>query len=81
MKDEEIKEEEMKYEETKDEETKTVSKKVYVIPTKKINHVLLYDKLFDAASKILRAGGMLVYLYPFDRDHGPATVVDIPTHP
>lgn len=30
---------------------------------------------------MLVPGGMLVYLYPFDRDHGAATLIDIPQHP
>jgi tRNA G10 N-methylase Trm11 len=51
-----------------------------VIPTKKVDHLLIYEQLFKAAGKMLKPGGMLVYLYPFDREHGPATLKDIPQH-
>jgi len=41
---------------------------------------MIYEQLFNAARKMLKSSGMLVYLYPFDRDHGPATLKDIPQH-
>jgi len=29
---------------------------------------------------MLKPNGRFVYLYPFDRDHGDATIDDIPAH-
>ena len=41
----------------------------------------MYGRLLDAAYKILAKGGMIVYLYPFDRELGLITLKDIPVHP
>jgi tRNA G10 N-methylase Trm11 len=44
--------------------------------------IVLYGRLLEAASRILRVGGRFVYLYPFDRSENRlCTLQDIPTHP